>query len=167
MIHVYYHDSHYDYISSITGFVGRTYYCENCDIAFHGREDHSCPKACQGCYDPEPCPFGEPEFCTICLRGFASQQCFAKHRQVKRTKSICNLVRACKTCGEKVIARMSKTHTCPGEKKCKICKKKWSDQGINASFNRLSRQREMPVNLYFSILSVTRVKTGFTYHTTV
>ena len=166
VIHVYYHDSHYDYICSITGFLGRSCYCENCDISFNNREDHSCPKACQGCYDPKPCPFGEPEFCTICLRGFVSQQCFAKHRQVKRTKSICNLVRACKTCGEKVIARMSKTHTCPGEKKCKICKK-WSDQGINASFNRLSRQREMAANLYFSILSVTRVKTGFTYHTTV
>ena len=102
----------------------------------------------------------------ICLRGFASQQCFAKHRQVKRTKSICNLVRACKTCGEKVIARKSKTHTCPGEKSVKFAKK-WSDQGINASFNRLSRQREMAVNLYFSILSATRVKAGFTYHTTV
>ena len=123
VIHVYYHDSHYDYISSITGFLGRSCYCENCDIFYNSREDHSCPKACQGCYDPKPCPFGEPEFCTICLRGFASQQCFAKHRQVKRTKSICDLVRACKTCGEKVIARKSKTHTCPGEKKCKICKK--------------------------------------------
>ena len=77
VIHVYYHDSHYDNISSITGFLGTIYFCENCDIAFRSREDHSCPKACQDCYDPKQCQFGEPEVCTICLRGFASQQCFA------------------------------------------------------------------------------------------
>ena len=52
------------------------------------------------------------------------------------------------------------------EKSVKLAKK-WSDQGINAKYNRLSRQREMAANLYFSILSATRVKTGFTYHTTV
>ena len=28
MIHVYYHDSHYDYISSITGFLGTIYFCK-------------------------------------------------------------------------------------------------------------------------------------------
>ena len=73
VIHIYYHDSHYDYISSITGFLGRSFYCENCGNSFCTRVDHLCPKACQGCYDPEPCPFGEPEFCTISLRGFVSQ----------------------------------------------------------------------------------------------
>ena len=116
VIHVYYHYSHYDYISSITGFLGRSFYCENCDISFSNRVDYSCPKACQGYYDPESCQFGEPEFCTICLWGFVSQQRFVKHRQVKQTKSICDLVRACKTCGEKVTMRMSKSHVPRDEK---------------------------------------------------
>ena len=42
VIHIYYHDSHYDYISSITGFLGANYFCENCDQAFCCRVDHSC-----------------------------------------------------------------------------------------------------------------------------
>ena len=34
IIHVYFHQKHYDYIKSITGFLGCGYYCEFCDVGY-------------------------------------------------------------------------------------------------------------------------------------
>ena len=37
IIHVYFHQKHYDYIKSIPGFLGCTYYCEFCDVGYNNR----------------------------------------------------------------------------------------------------------------------------------
>ena len=42
IIHVYFHQNHYDYIKSITGFLGCGYYCEFCDVGYKTRESHVC-----------------------------------------------------------------------------------------------------------------------------
>ena len=38
IIHVYFHQKHYDYIKSITGFLGCGYYCEFCDVGYKNRK---------------------------------------------------------------------------------------------------------------------------------
>ena len=50
IIHVYFHQKHYDYIKSITGFLDCSYYCEFCDVGYKNRESHVCPHICKACY---------------------------------------------------------------------------------------------------------------------
>ena len=50
IIHVYFHQKHYDYIKSMPGFLGCGYYCEFCDVGYNNRESHVCSHICKGCY---------------------------------------------------------------------------------------------------------------------
>ena len=50
IIHVYFHQKHYDYIKSMPGFLGCAYYCEFCDVGYKNRESRVCPHICKGCY---------------------------------------------------------------------------------------------------------------------
>ena len=43
IIHVYFHQDHYDYIKSITGFLGCACYCEFCDMGYKTRESLHVP----------------------------------------------------------------------------------------------------------------------------
>ena len=79
---------------------------------------------CRGCYDPEPCEVGDPEFCPSWKRGFVNQRCFVNHIRTtgKQTKTICDLVKKCEKCDQTILARMEKSYICPGSKKCRVCK---------------------------------------------
>ena len=122
VIHVFHHDGHYDTIVSVTGFLGRSYYCEHCDIGYQSREAHWCHNVCV-CSATERCPETVPTFCSQCNRWFRSPDCLQKHREIigRKKKSICDLVHNCRKCRRFVILS-KKNHLCPGTKKCKYCK---------------------------------------------
>ena len=109
VIHVYYHQNHYDCITNIKGFFGCSYYCERCDIKMSHREDHRCPYGCKACYSTTSCSGMSPQIiqCVDCKRSFNGQQCYDNHKQIvtKRKKSICDLVNLCEKCGKQVIVR--------------------------------------------------------------
>ena len=101
IIHVYFHQKHYDYIKSITGFLGCGYYCEFCDMGYKTRESHVCSHICKGCYGIGKCPSESKEYdCCYCHRRFFNAECMKKHRivQSNEKKSICDLVKLCTKC---------------------------------------------------------------------
>ena len=102
IIHVYFHQKHYDYIKSITGFLGCSYYCEFCDVGYKNRESHVCAHICKGSYRIGKCPSESKEYdCCYCHRRFFNAECIKKkqkkHRIVqgneKKSISICDLVK--------------------------------------------------------------------------
>ena len=71
IIHVYFHQNHYDYIKTITGFLGCSYYCKFCDVGYKNRETHVCSHTCKGCYRIGKCPSESKEYdCCYCHRRF-------------------------------------------------------------------------------------------------
>ena len=71
IIHVYFHQKHYDYIKSMTGFLGCGYYCEFCDVGYKNRESHTCSHICKGCFRIGKCVSESKEFnCCYCYRRF-------------------------------------------------------------------------------------------------
>ena len=124
IIHVYFHQKHYDYIKSMPGFLGCAYYCEFYDVGYKNRESHVCPHICKGCYRIGKCASESKEYnCFRCHRRFFSAECMKNHRIVQgnEKKSICDLVKLCTKCGQQIEVR-KKNHVCKGKKKCHICK---------------------------------------------
>ena len=125
VIHIYFNGKdHYDTITNIKGFQGCSYYCEFCDQGYNHRGDHACPNGCTSCYSPTPCLHEQNQYCVKCKRTFHSASCFANHTLVKpgQKKSICQLVFNCEKCGNRIVEN-KRNHVCPGQKKCRICKK--------------------------------------------
>ncbi len=49
-IYIYYHDEHYDVITSMPAFLNKSYFCANCRIGYDHKEMHKCNNACHACY---------------------------------------------------------------------------------------------------------------------
>ena len=45
-IYLYYHDNHYDGITSMTAFLSRIYFCANCYKGYNTKEEHACNDVC-------------------------------------------------------------------------------------------------------------------------
>jgi hypothetical protein len=48
-IYLYYHDNHYDVITSMTAFLSRNYFCTNCYNGYNTKEEHACNNVCHNC----------------------------------------------------------------------------------------------------------------------
>lgn len=119
-IHIYNYDNHYDYITSICGFKGRSYYCEHCDIFYSTIGKHRCVHICD-CYSNTICERELHVRCEDCLRTFRSPACYDNHKQLRQTTNICSSVYLCKACNQTVVAT-NKSHVCAGTRQCKYCK---------------------------------------------
>ena len=49
-LYFYHHDKHFDVITSITGFLSRTYYCTHCETGYQNRWNHTCKNVCKECF---------------------------------------------------------------------------------------------------------------------
>lgn len=108
VIHIYHHDNHFDLITSMTAFMGTSYWCEVCEIAYSNRHQHRCKTACKFCQE-KGCIAGEKIKCLDCRLDYQSQQCFDNHKKTtsvqpsnskhRRITSRCERIRRCVQCG--------------------------------------------------------------------
>ena len=99
---------HYDYINDISKFLGKSFYCEVCDVASNEIHQHTCSDIeewCYTCYNrscKKQANFSRA--CKICFRKFKNSECEQRHRH---PKSVCKIYK-CFDCN-KVIRRREKS----------------------------------------------------------
>ncbi|XP_070556736.1 uncharacterized protein [Ptychodera flava] len=85
-IYLYYHDNHYDVITSMCAFLKRSYYCHQCNIGYNNYHGHYCRDFCNCCRALSVCPLSEDfVYCIDCHRYFRGQKCFENHKQKLQT----------------------------------------------------------------------------------
>ena len=120
-IYLYLHDNHYDVITSMTGFLSRSYYCHKCRRAYSKKLDHLCPGMCKSCRSYE-CYTVEPMHCDECKRTFKSRACYERHKEpVGAARSVCETIHKCEKCQKSMDVRKlnPKGHICG--RKCSTC----------------------------------------------
>ena len=126
MIYLYKNKNHFDVITSMTGFLGRDYYCHTCKVSYKQRDKHKCPTKCLSCFKSDSDCSGEEITCRDCNRTFAGQKCFKEHKRdrvgkkSKNTSIVCELVKKCLKC-KRIVDDLEK-HVC-GFSKCSNCGK--------------------------------------------
>ena len=116
-IALYYNDGHYDVITSLPGFFGKSYVCAHCNSPYDAKGKHRCKESntCSCCFQ-QNCPDfmekgkrGEQAIleCDRCLRSFFGDTCFELHKTKGHTgqladgvhkRSICDTRQKCKQC---------------------------------------------------------------------
>ena len=127
VIYLYFHDGHFEIITSMAAFLNRSYFCPTC-LKGYDVEDprhHRCPDKCCccqriGCTDR----VNHWQHCDDCGRFFKDVTCYKNHKEkIGVAKSVCEMYKKCSKCG-KVIDRTQRNpgdHKC-GEFHCRICK---------------------------------------------
>ena len=121
-INLYFHNNHFDVITSIPGFLNRNYFCHRCHKAYNNTADHVCPSMCGSCR-----AFGcvldcDGIVCNECDRLFKNQACYDHHKDPINGggRSVCEVVRKCEKCGKAMdVRRIKNGHICG--KKCRTC----------------------------------------------
>ena len=118
-IYLFLHDNHYDVITSMTGFLSKSYYCHKCRRAYTKKLDHLCPGMCKSCRSYE-CYTVEPMHCDQCKRTFKSRACYERHKEpVGTARSVCETIRKCEKCQKSMDVRNLNHHICG--RKCSTC----------------------------------------------
>ena len=129
VIYLYLHHGHYDLITSMSGFMGRNYYCLECEKGYNTEEGrhHRCKKKCLSCFQ-EGCrgDISSWIYCAYCRRSFQGPGCFENHRRMgpQGGISVCKQYLKCKDCGKMLdrTRRDVNLHKC-GEVMCRVCDK--------------------------------------------
>ena len=140
---LYHHDDHYDVITSMTGFLAKSYYCMRCDVGYQTKSRHQCTTPCACCYQDQ-CSAREGTWmaCPVCRRTFKSDACYGNHGRVQAHRvqgrvehwSVCQRYQRCPDCQKVVDLRQKQTgtlqtllqHRC-GEFKCVHCQERVVD----------------------------------------
>jgi hypothetical protein len=65
---------HFDLVTSVTGFLGQSYFCDSCDRPYVAKSRHRCAGKCSLCYrSVEDCPEIQRLKCEDCRRTFRNQ----------------------------------------------------------------------------------------------
>ena len=120
-IYLYLHSDHYDVITTMPGFLNRSYFCHKCRKSYNSTVNHLCKAMCKMCRAFD-CLFVELRDCGDCGRVFKSQACYDRHKEpLGAGQSVCQQVKRCAKCGDSVIIYNMPHHIC-GKTKCKTCK---------------------------------------------
>ena len=122
-IYLYFHDNHYDVITSMPGFLSVIYFCHKCKKSYSKNSDHLCGAMCKSCRSYDCVIEGKGVVCNECKRWFKSKGCYEHHKEpVAGGRSVCQTIRKCEKCGKAMDVRKlnSKGHICG--KKCPTCK---------------------------------------------
>ena len=122
-INLYYHNNHFDVITSIPGFLNRSYFCHRCHKPYDHTSDHTCPTMCGSCRG-FGCEYeGDGIVCNECNRLFKNQSCYDHHKEPINGggRSVCEVIRKCEKCGKAMDVRKVRNggHICG--KKCPTC----------------------------------------------
>lgn len=123
-IELFYYKNHYNLINSITGFIGKPYYCRLCRVGYFVKTAHKCPHVCKRCLKSPPCLSNDnySERCAKCHLFFHSQQCLMNHYlpHFANQKSVCDTIKFCALCRKMYSLEKIKQHKY-GYTKCNIC----------------------------------------------
>lgn len=118
-LYIVYNESeqHYDAITSIKGFLNKSYFCHYCKIGYDFILAHRCKNVCKSCrkFDcnyikTQPYPLK----CNKCKIYARNTSCFQFHLE-----NICNKLENCENCGKYAY----KNHICKDDEKyCRNCK---------------------------------------------
>ena len=123
-INLYFHDKHFDVITSLPGFLNRSYFCHRCHKSYDHTIDHVCPTMCRSCRAFGCILEGDGIVCNECDRLFKNQACYDHHKEPINGggRSVCEVIRKCEKCGKAMDVRHMKNengHICG--KKCRTC----------------------------------------------
>ena len=121
-IYLYFHNNHFDVITSIPRFLNRSYFCHRCHKSYSNTADHVCPTMCGSCRAFGCILEGDGIVCNECDRLFKNQACYNHHKDPINGggRSVCEVVRKCEKCGKVMdVRRIKNGHICG--KKCWTC----------------------------------------------
>ena len=121
-IYLYLHGGHYDVITTMPGFLGKSYFCHKCRRGYNDSLAHLCPEMCKNCRSFN-CYVNDPVVCRECNRLFNSKACYDRHKEpVGKGRSVCEGVKKCLKCGNSMEVRKldPKNHICG--RICPTCK---------------------------------------------
>ena len=107
IISLYYHNNHFDTITSLPGFLNRGYFCHRCHKSYDHTTDHMCPTMCRSCRGFGCVYEGNGIVCNECDRLFKNQSCYDHHKEPMDGggRSVCEAIRKCKKCGKPTDVR--------------------------------------------------------------
>ena len=123
---------HFDLIQSMAGFMGKAYYCYDCDVGYHNKEHHSCTKRCTVCLNTK-CEINDrlAMRCEDCHRTCRSRECYQRHKSKPSDDgvSLCNQKYKCPSCDVTLRDkhRPRKNHLC-SETYCRNCQQWFANQ---------------------------------------
>ena len=121
-VYLYLHHNHFDVITTMPGFLGKSYFCHKCRKAYDRTLDHLCPDMCKSCRSPDCKDVKDPRSCEQCNRWFKSETCYNKHKEpIGGGKSVCQGIKKCGKCGKSLNVNCldPEKHICG--KKCATC----------------------------------------------
>ena len=123
IICLYYHNNHFDVITTLPGFLNKSYFCHRCHKAYSCTTDHVCPAMCSSCRG-FGCVFeAKGIVCNECDRLFKNQVCYDRHKNEPINgggRTVCEVIRKCDKCSKAMDVRKIKNgHICG--KKCRTC----------------------------------------------
>jgi hypothetical protein len=113
---LYHADQHFSVITSMTAFMGRSYYCTMCNTPYNNPGGHKCDLKCSKCQASKKCVFEAYNVCDACHRVFVSNLCLQNHR----VNGLCSYIQSCPSCGK--TYHTYRKHKC-GYAECKQCRK--------------------------------------------
>ena len=122
-IYLYYQANHFDVITSLPGFLNKSYFCHRCHKPYHHTTDHLCKGQCRSCRGFDCHVQGDGIVCNECDRVFKNQACYDRHKEPINGggRSGCEAIRKCPKCGEAMaVRRTGKGHVCGNH--CPTCK---------------------------------------------
>jgi hypothetical protein len=98
-INVYHYNEHFAPITTMTGFLERSYYCIHCNKGYQNDKTHICDKTCACCKSNKCCTIDKWKNCDKCKRIFKSPSCLDNHLEPNKVgKSVCDFFIKCDTC---------------------------------------------------------------------
>lgn len=122
-IYLNFHDNHFDVITTMSGFLNRSYFCQKCQKGFNTKEKHICNEPCYLCHKCHEDQSEDRLYCSTCNRHFTNTTCFQLHVEVSsQGNSTCQTYYRCRQCSTTVnINKSRQQHVC-GNKYCDTCK---------------------------------------------
>ncbi|WAR14570.1 ACTB-like protein [Mya arenaria] len=100
-IFLYHHDQHYDIITSMPAFLGRSYFCTECQKGYDHKEKHKCNNVCHSCYKIHESSKDDWIHCAYCNRFFKGQECYTLHKnQTAKGNLTCKTYHRCVHCSK-------------------------------------------------------------------